>query len=443
MMAFAKYDKMKESGIELIGKIPLEWTVKCLKHVSKFELSTVDRHEYDDEIQVSICHYPQVYNNDIITKNTELSKGTCTENELSKFKLKKDDVLITKDSETPEDIGVPAYVDDDYNDTVCGYHLAHLTPKKNQLLGKFLFRYIQSNFVNAYFEMESNGVTRFGLGKYSINNLKIPVPSNTGQKQITSFLDKKIEKINHEISKNEQLIELLHEERQSTINHAVTKGLDDSITLKDSGIEWIGEIPKHWIVSKLLYLTDKIGDGLHSTPDYVEESDYYFINGNNLVNGSIVIFATTQNVNEDEFEKYRLNLNPSTILLSINGTIGNVSLYDDDKIILGKSACYINCKKNLDRNFLKYFLESSNIHDYYNLEKTGTTIFNLSLYSIRKIMIPIPKLSEQKQIISFLDKKMKKIDSLISKVKLQIKQLNKFKESLISSAITGKICISN
>lgn len=213
---------MKDSGIDWIGKIPKHWNVKCLKYVSKFELSTVDRHEYTEEIQVSICHYPQVYNNDTISENIELSNGTCTKKEFDAFRLKKDDVLITKDSETPSEIGVPAYVNYDFKNVVCGYHLAHLTTKKNMLLGNFLFRYLQSNFVNAYFETEANGVTRFGLGKYSINNLKIPLPPNIEQKQIANYLDEKTTKTDLLISKVTSQIQKLKEFRESLISSAVS-----------------------------------------------------------------------------------------------------------------------------------------------------------------------------------------------------------------------------
>ena len=167
-----KYLMMNDSGIKWVGKIPDNWLMKRLKFTTKFDLSTVDRHEYEDEIKVSICHYPEVYNNEKITLKTELSRGTCNQKELEKFRLKKDDVLITKDSETPEDIGVPVYVANNFDKTVSGYHIAQLTTDKNQILGSFLFRFIQSSFVNAYFETEANGITRFGLCKDSISKSK-------------------------------------------------------------------------------------------------------------------------------------------------------------------------------------------------------------------------------------------------------------------------------
>ena len=111
--------------------------VKRLKFITKFKLSTVDRHENNDGLKVSICHYPQAYNNEKIVKDTELSIGSCNKKELKKFQLKKDDVLITKDSETPDDIGVPVYIAEDLKNAVSGYHLAHLVTNKKKILEFF------------------------------------------------------------------------------------------------------------------------------------------------------------------------------------------------------------------------------------------------------------------------------------------------------------------
>jgi len=213
---------MKDSGIMWIGDIPINWNIKRLKFTTCFDNSSVDRHTNDDELKVSISHYPQVYNNEIITSKTIMENGTCTQKEFVKFQLKKDDVLITKDSETANEIGVPAYVQENFKNTVSGYHIAHLTTNKNKILGSFLFRYLQSDFVNSYFETEANGVTRFGLGKYSISNLTLILPSIEEQKQIITYLDEKIKKIDSLISKVELQISKLKEFRESLISSVVT-----------------------------------------------------------------------------------------------------------------------------------------------------------------------------------------------------------------------------
>jgi len=217
---------MKDSGIKWVGDIPENWDIKRLKFTTKFDLSTVDRHEYDNEIHVSISHYPQVYNNEIISSRTELEKGTCNEKELKKFRLKKDDVLITKDSETQDDIGVPVYIQDHFENAVCGYHIAQLSTDKNQILGSFLFRFIQSDFVNAYFETEANGITRFGLGRDSINNLRIVLPSLLEQKQIINFLNTKTSKIDSEILKIQSLIKKIQKYRKSIVSSIITGKID-------------------------------------------------------------------------------------------------------------------------------------------------------------------------------------------------------------------------
>ena len=119
---------MKPSGVEWIGEIPAHWEVKRLKYVTKILPSNVDKHIYPDEVQVRLCNYTDVYYNDYITVDTVLAKGSCKEHEFAKFVLRKGDVVITKDSETPDDIGVPTFVKDDLNDVVCGYHLTLIRP---------------------------------------------------------------------------------------------------------------------------------------------------------------------------------------------------------------------------------------------------------------------------------------------------------------------------
>ena len=217
---------MKDSGVEWIGEIPEHWEVKRLKYLSKIELSTVDRHTKDNEQKVLVCHYPDVYNNEKITSDTSLNSGTCTIQEFEKFKLKKDDVLITKDSETADDIGVPTYVTDDLERTVCGYHIAQITTDKTKLLGGFLFRFIQTDKTSGYFEAYTNGITRYGMRTSVPENLFVPYPKKEEQKQIENFLDKETKQFDELISKSQSQVNLLQEKRQAIITSAVTGKID-------------------------------------------------------------------------------------------------------------------------------------------------------------------------------------------------------------------------
>ncbi len=216
--------EMKPSGAEWVGDIPSHWEIKKLKHVAKILPSNVDKHIYPDEIQVRLCNYTDVYYNDYITVDTVLNKGSCKEREFAKFVLRKGDVIITKDSETPDDIGVPTFVKDDLDNVVCGYHLTMIRPLA--CFGEFIFRFIQSDRTRRYFELESNGITRYGLGKPSIENLLLPIPTDFEQQQIANFLDCKTGQIDELIATEQRKIELLKEYRQSLISEAVTGKID-------------------------------------------------------------------------------------------------------------------------------------------------------------------------------------------------------------------------
>lgn len=171
-----------------------------------------------------------------------------------------------------------------------------------------------------------------------------------------------------------------------------------------------------WEEVKLKDVVDILGDGLHGTPEYNDSGEYYFINGNNL-NGNIVIDDKTKRVSHEEYLKYRKDLNDTTILVSINGTLGNVALYKEEKIILGKSACYFNVNQNVDKYYVMYVMKSDCFRQYARSYATGTTIKNLGLKQIREFPFSLPPINEQKSIahiLSTLDEKIE-VNSQINK----------------------------
>ena len=183
-----------------------------------------------------------------------------------------------------------------------------------------------------------------------------------------------------------------------------------------------------WDCTILEKLSKKIGDGIHSTPSYDDDGTFYFINGNNLNRGKIVITSSTKRVSEKEAYKNNAeNLEADSILMSINGTIGNVALYNNEPIMLGKSACYINSKDNVDKKFLFYYLQYPKTQSYFEAELTGTTIKNLSLQSIRKTKICIPTIEEQHKISHFLQK----IDERIATQNKIIEDWKKLKSAIV------------
>ena len=164
------------------------------------------------------------------------------------------------------------------------------------------------------------------------------------------------------------------------------------------------EFQGEWKEHKLEDITAEIGDGIHATPIYDDNGTFYFVNGNNISEYGIIITATTQKVTEEEALRNNASaLNSYSILLSINGTVGNVALYKNESIMLGKSACYINVSSNINRNYIFYYLMMPKCQFYFTSELTGTTIKNLSLKSIRKTKVLLPNANEQSKIARLFD----------------------------------------
>jgi|SRR5690606_4507357 len=157
-----------------------------------------------------------------------------------------------------------------------------------------------------------------------------------------------------------------------------------------------------WKTVKLKEISTKIGDGLHGTPKYDENGSYFFINGNNLNNGSILIKEDTKRIDEKVYNKIKKELNDRTILIGINGTLGNIGLYKGERIALGKSACYINLVLDVDKNYIRYVFEGQHFQNYAYLFATGSTIKNLGLKAIRNYKINLPPLKTQRKIASIL-----------------------------------------
>jgi len=214
--------KMKDSGVEWIGEIPENWKVGKLKHHSELNISSIDKHIFDDEISVHVCNYTDVYYNEFISNSLELRIGSCTTVEYNKFQLKKGDVIITKDSESPSDIGVPSLVIDELENVVCGYHLSIIKSNLDSLIGEYLFRQLQTTRIRRYFEVSSNGITRFGLGKSSVLELPLILPPVNEQDKIIKHLNSKTIEIDDLVQLEQKKIDLLKQYRQSLISEVVT-----------------------------------------------------------------------------------------------------------------------------------------------------------------------------------------------------------------------------
>lgn len=218
--------KMKDSGVDWIGEIPEGWRVRKLKQVTSIRISNVDKKSKPDEEEVLLCNYNEVYNNEFITLDLSFMKATASIEQINKFSIKKEDVIITKDSETPEDIAVPSLAEENLNNIVCGYHLALIRPNGSKIKGNFLLRLFQSKKINDQFVIYANGVTRFGISTHPIKNSFVIIPPLSEQTAIANFLDQATSKIDITIQKINEKITFLEEYKKSLIHHVVTGKVD-------------------------------------------------------------------------------------------------------------------------------------------------------------------------------------------------------------------------
>lgn len=187
-----------------------------------------------------------------------------------------------------------------------------------------------------------------------------------------------------------------------------------------------------WVLKTFEELSSKIGDGLHGTPKYDLNGDFFFVNGNNLNNGIIEIKEKTKRVNKSEYTKHFKNLTSNTVLVSINGTLGKVAFYNNEPIILGKSACYINLNGDVDKRFIKYHIQSPMFFKNMEKQATGATIKNFSLKSMRNYELSLPPLAEQQQIVAILDKAFTAIDTAKANIEKNIENAKELFQSKLN-----------
>lgn len=300
---------------------------------------------------------------------------------------------------------------------------------KKGLNGAYLDHWMLSPRFRSLVKAGTQGSVRNSLNFSALADFPFDLPSGEEQKEIVTILDC----IDFVIDQTHAVIDQTQAFKKGLMQELFTRGIPGRHK-KFKKIE-LGEIPEEWRVSKLENVAPKISDGIHTTPKYVEKSKYYFINGNNLENGKIVVSESTKCVCEEEYNKHRKDLNGRSILISINGTIGNIAFYRGEFVVLGKSAAYINCGDEIDINYIYYLLQSHNVRKYFSAELTGSTIQNLSLGSIRNMPTPIPDNFEQGSI----SRMFVSIDLKINKEQNLLLQQENLKQALMQVLLTGEV----
>jgi type I restriction enzyme, S subunit len=439
-MKYKTYPKMKDSGIEWVGEIPEEWLTPSVSKIYDIQLGKMlqPKPESDEDVLIPYLKAENVHWEHVKTK--DLPKMWAKPFEIVKYGVKKGDLLVCEGGEG----GRSAILSTNMGDVIIQNALHRIRSVKNANLQYLMYNLITCNVAN-WFDVINNKATIAHFTKEKFSSLKLLHPSKEEQKQITKFLDSQTSKIDSEIKKNEKLVTLLQEKKQATINHAVTKGLDDSVPMKDSGVEWIGEIPEEWSIGKLKHIGSLNAGGTpsRSKKEYWDNGTIPWLSSGEVNYG--IITSSHEKITELGLVESSTTKNPrGTVLLAITGegqTRGRSALLEIEATTNQSVIGIIQNKKNMYNYFLFFYLQSQ----YWNLRSNshGSVQSGLNLEIVGNYPIGIPPKYEQEQITEFLDKQTKHIDELISKAKLQIKTLQEYRQSLISSAVTGKICVTN
>lgn len=425
-----RYDKYKDSGVDWIGEIPVHWEMLSNKYIFKFKKSQVGKKSADFELLSLTLK-------GIIKRDMENPEGKFPAEFDTYQKVKKGDFVfcLFDVEETPRTVGLS-----DFNGMITGaYTVFTGSPKTDS---KYLFYFYLNLDEKKRLKFLYRGL-RNTIPKDSFFSFKTTFPPLPEQQAIASFLDDKTAKIDQTISIKEKEIELLKERRQILIQKAVTKGLDDKVKLKDSGVEWIGAIPKHWEVRKLKYLSNVVLGKMICSEDKGNYKLKPYLKSKNIQWMELNLESVDEMwFSEKELLQYKLQ--EGDIIVSEGGEVGKATLWNNEL-----PECYIQNSAHKvtfsDRNNNKFYLRC-----FFNYGKLGVfdsvvnkvSIGHLTREKLVNIYFPNPPLEEQTQIVSYLEKIEEKISKAISLKQQEIEKLKEYKTVLIDDVVTGKVKIN-
>jgi len=436
------YPDYRETPIDILKRVPSRWRVQRLKTVADIQFSNVDKKSEEDEQPVHLCNYVDVYYHDRITSDIEFMEATALPREIAKFQLSIGDVLVTKDSEDPNDICVPAVVVEALPGVLCGYHLAQIRPKPSDAYGPYLSYAFGATGVRDQFRRRANGITRFGLSQDAICSAAFPLPPLPEQQAIAAFLDRKTREIDELIEKKRRLIELLQEQRTALISHAVTKGLNPDAPMKPSGIDWLGDVPEHWpvapVYSRYSVELGKMLDAKRITGDHLLP---YLRNVDVRWDRVNVHDLPEMDIAEREYERFTLMA--GDLLICEGGEVGRAAFWRDE---LPRCAYQkaLHRLRPLDHErdnprFLFFVMYAASKGGVFIAGGNPNTIPHLTGEKLRVYRFAYPPRTEQDAIVSRLDQATEQLDRVCELAEAVIGRLSEYRQTVISAAVTGKI----
>jgi type I restriction enzyme S subunit len=437
-----KYDSYKDSGVEWIGEIPSHWNYGKLKnvgHIISGGTPSTDKEEYwggdipwlqSGKIQYNIIEIGDV--DKYITKLGFVNSSTKLVNS--------DSVLIAITGATCGNVGFLKFPTT-INQSIIGIEFN----SSHSSFYFFYYLFIQREQIR----FNITGGAQGGVTKTDVSNLFITIPPLSEQQQIVSYLDTKTSQIDSLIEKTQLKIELLKEKRTSFINEVVTKGLNPNVEMKDSGVEWIGEIPSHWIINKVgnnTYVKGRIGwKGLRSE-DFIDEGPF-LITGTDFNKDGSINWDKMYHVNQERYDEDPfIQLQDHDVLITKDGTIGKVVYVGNLKGPTCLNSGIFLTRPTNGEYITRYFfwmLNSDVFKVFVDYNSGGSTIQHLYQNVFVNFRFPIPPLSEQQQIVTYLDEHTQLIDQTISVEQRRIELLKEYRQSLISEVVTGKRKVTN
>jgi type I restriction enzyme, S subunit len=438
------YPEYKESGLPWVGKIPAHWSASRLRHACEMLVSNVDKHSKSGELPVRLCNYVDVYKNERIHRRLRFMRATASNDEVERFRVRSGDVLITKDSEEWNDIGVPSLVEYEAPDFVCGYHLAILRPRSKFSVGGYLLRALQCHQIAAQFHVEAHGVTRYGLSHGAIRSVSIPVPPPDEQAAIVRFLDHANGRIEWAIRAKRKLMALLNEQKQAIIHRAVTRGLEPNVPLKPSGIPWLGDIPEHWQAMPAKRACSLIRDGTHLPPPRTP-TGFPLLSVRNIINGRLVRRSDDSFVSREHFDQLNASfvVQPNDVLMAIVGaTLGKVAVVEDiGPFQIQRSVAIFRPRPAiLFHEFFATVVRSPRLQQHLWQSVAFSAQPGIYLGFVANMAIPVPPtIVEQTLICEWLKDEIGPLNAALARTEREIGLLREYRTRLIADVVTGKL----
>jgi len=422
--------KMIDSGVEWLGDIPETWDLVQLG-------SLFSEHKNKNTGMQSNNLLSLSYGN-IIRKDINTSDGLLPESFEGYNVIDDGDIVLRLTDLQNDQRSLRVGLSHERGIVTSAY--VTLRKRNPAMNSQFFYYLIHSYDVRKGFYGMGAGV-RQGLNFAGVRKIMLTLPSVNEQVAIADFLGKKIEQVDALIANVQAQIEKLKGYKQSVITEVVTKGLDPTVPLKDSGVEWIGEMPEHWMPIRLKHLCSKIADGTHFSPPTTDEG-YPYITAKD-VHGKGIDFSSTARISEDNYlQMVKADCKPEkgdVLIVKDGATTGRVGMVIDDTcFVILSSVAMLRPIESCMSAFLMYVLESELIQKQIKISMAGSAMPRTTLTKLAEYYGVLPTIDEQNQIVQFLDKKCGCIDRLIITKQSKIEKLEQYKRSLIYEYVTGK-----